>query len=86
MMKAISGYYNGSQIVMDEQPALEVGQRVIITILDNALSDSDVRKKAEQMASAMGEFRDNIGDDIPWETEDEMIQDLAEFRRKRMNV
>lgn len=34
MLTAVEGYYNGSQIVMDEGVTLRKGQRVIITILD----------------------------------------------------
>ena len=30
----VTGYYDGSQIVMDEQMKLAVGQEVIITILE----------------------------------------------------
>ena len=33
MLTAVSGYYNGTEIVMDEQVPMNVGQRVIITIL-----------------------------------------------------
>ncbi len=35
MMTAVGGYYNGNQIVMDENVNLYNGQRVIITLLDN---------------------------------------------------
>lgn len=34
MLTAVEGYYNGTQIVMNEGVALRKGQRVIITILD----------------------------------------------------
>lgn len=34
MLTAVGGYYNGSQIVMDENVNLQEGQRVIITILE----------------------------------------------------
>lgn len=34
MLTAVTGYYDGSQIVMDEQMKLAVGQEVIITILE----------------------------------------------------
>ena len=34
MLAAIGGYYNGSQIVLDEQVELARGQRLIITILE----------------------------------------------------
>lgn len=36
MLTAVSGYYNGSQIVMDEELNLQKGQKVIITVLERA--------------------------------------------------
>ena len=34
MLTAVKGYYDGTQIVMDENVNLKVGQEVIVTILD----------------------------------------------------
>lgn len=34
MLAAVKGYYDGTQIVMDENVNLKVGQEVIVTILD----------------------------------------------------
>lgn len=34
MLAAVKGYYNGNQIVMDEDIKLVAGQEVIVTILD----------------------------------------------------
>lgn len=34
MMTAVKGYYNGNQIIMDEDVKLTAGQEVIVTILD----------------------------------------------------
>ena len=36
MLTAVNGYYNGKSIVMEEQVRLLAGQKVIITILDEA--------------------------------------------------
>ena len=33
MLTAVSGYYNGAGIVLDEDVPMSIGQRVIITIL-----------------------------------------------------
>jgi len=41
MLAAVKGYYDGTQIVMDENVNLKVGQEVIVTILD-------VQKKAKK--------------------------------------
>lgn len=34
MLTAVKGYYNGNQIVMEEDIQLSVGQEVIVTVLD----------------------------------------------------
>ncbi|MFG6377550.1 MAG: hypothetical protein K1W19_04425 [Lachnospiraceae bacterium] len=34
MLAAVKGYYDGTQIVMDEDIHMAVGQEVIITVLD----------------------------------------------------
>lgn len=34
MLTAVSGYYNGTGIVMDEPVPMSIGQRVIITIME----------------------------------------------------
>ena len=34
MLAAVKGYYDGTQIVMDENMNLKAGQEVIVTILD----------------------------------------------------
>ena len=34
MMAAVRGHYNGSQIVLDENMGLDIGQEVIITVLN----------------------------------------------------
>lgn len=36
MLASVKGYYDGTQIVMNEQLKLAVGQEVIITILEGA--------------------------------------------------
>lgn len=44
MLAAVSGYYNGSHIVMDEDLKLQPGQQVIITILDKVQPQEETRK------------------------------------------
>ena len=34
MLAAVKGYYDGTQIVMDENMNLKAGQEVIVTVLD----------------------------------------------------
>jgi hypothetical protein len=38
MLATVTGYYDGKQIIMDEQMQLAVGQEVMITILDHKKS------------------------------------------------
>ena len=35
MLATVKGYYDGNRIVIDEDVKLEIGQQVIVTILDN---------------------------------------------------
>ena len=44
MLTSVSGYYNGTQIVMDEAIDIPKGQKVIITILNNVQSTADNKK------------------------------------------
>ncbi|MBR1433087.1 hypothetical protein [Ruminococcus sp.] len=44
MLTSVSGYYNGTQIVMDEAIDIPKGQKVIITILNNVQSTADNRE------------------------------------------
>ena len=45
MMTAVEGYYNGTQIVIDEDVQLRKGQRVIVTLLD--IPDERKKKKID---------------------------------------
>ncbi len=47
MMTAVGGYFNGTQIVPDEDLCLHEGQRVIITVLD--LPDADTENLERKM-------------------------------------
>lgn len=44
MLAAVKGYYNGKQIVMNEDVKLTAGQEVIVTILD---MQEKVKKKID---------------------------------------
>ena len=46
MLAAVKGYYNGKQIVMNEDVKLAVGQEVIVTILEmqNKAKKIDLKK------------------------------------------
>ncbi len=42
------------------------------------------REEAEKFSQTCAEFRALIGDDIPWASEEEMIEELANDRREHM--
>lgn len=50
MLTAVNGYYNGEQIVMEEEVNLQAGQKVIVTILDYI----PARKKQINLEKYMG--------------------------------
>lgn len=47
------------------------------------LSDSKKRRKADKSIEALKEINALFADDKGWDSEDEMIKDMAEFRRSR---
>lgn len=49
---------------------------------------SDARKKArvKKAALAMDEFQNIIGSDKGWDSEADMLADMAEFRKERMGL
>lgn len=60
MLTAVSGYYNGQQIVMDEKINLRDGQRVIITILEpESVSRKDKRVSLKKYVGRGEKMFDN---------------------------
>ena len=62
MLRAVSGYYNGTYIVLNESVPLQKWQRVIITL---ALDETPVKKEVD-LSYFMGRgekmFQNNVGD------------------------
>ena len=50
------------------------------------LSDSRKKERAKKAAEVMDQIQSIIGDDKGWGSEEEMLQDMANFRRERMNL
>lgn len=50
------------------------------------LSDSRKKERAKKAAEVMDQIQSIIGDDKGWDSEEEMLQDMANFRRERMNL
>lgn len=50
------------------------------------LSDSRKKERAKKAAEVMDQIQSIIGDDKGWDSEEEMLQDMANFRRERINL
>ena len=72
MLTAIGGYYNGTQIVMDENITLQKGQRVIITL--------DITETAVQNAVDLSRFMGR-GEKMFHGSADEFVKELRENDR-----
>ncbi len=59
MLKSVSGYYNGTQIVMDETIDIAEGQKVIITFLNSTDTVSD--KKEIDLSKYTGRGKQMFG-------------------------
>ena len=42
------------------------------------------RERAAETMAAMRKFQDIVGEDRGWDSEEDMLKDLADFRRKRV--
>lgn len=50
------------------------------------LSDTRKKKKAIESKEILKEIQEIFIEDIGWENEEKMIEDMAKFRRERMNL
>ena len=57
-------------------------------IMDYIQMLAATKKKGVALRSiaAMRSFQNEVKDSIPWESEDEMLLEMADFRRKRMGL
>ena len=64
MYTSVNGYYNGSEIVMDETVAMRIGQRVIVTILPIQETGTEYRQVKLDRYVGRGEkmFHGDAGD------------------------
>ena len=64
MLTSVSGYYNGTEIVMDEAVTMNVGQRVIVTILSTTEKTRKTGKVSLEKYVGRGEkmFTGDAGD------------------------
>lgn len=44
------------------------------------------QSRVDKNLAIMDEIQDIIGDDIPWTSEEEMLKELSETRRQRLNL
>lgn len=78
MLMAVHGYYDGTQIILNENIKLSNGQQVIVTILDNSSLDGQSANKTtqEERDNAFGRLeawrhanKDSWGKDFDWKKE-----------------
>lgn len=50
------------------------------------LSETRKKKKAEESKNILREIQGIFSDESGWDSEEDMIADMAAFRRKRMNL
>lgn len=50
------------------------------------LSDSRKKERIKKAASVMDQIQSMIGNDTGWDSEDDMLADMARFRKERMGL
>ena len=83
-MLAVKGYFDGNNYIVEENVVVKPNQRVIITFLDDdfdASATSEKKRATETLHKIQAMFNDDKG----WNSEQEMIEDLANFRRERLS-
>lgn len=50
------------------------------------LSATRKKERAMQTIAAMDEFKDIIGEDKGWDSEEDMLKDMAAYRRGRLSI
>ncbi len=58
------------------------------TIIDyiRLLSATRKKERAMQTIAAMNEFQSIIGENTGWDSEEDMLKDMAEFRKGRLSI
>lgn len=50
------------------------------------LSATRKKERAMRTIAAMDEFQSIIGEDVGWDSEEDMLKDMAAFRRGRLSI
>lgn len=50
------------------------------------LSAARKKEQAIRTIAAMDKFQDIIGEDKGWDSEEDMLKDMADFRKRRMSI
>lgn len=76
MLAAVKGVLHGNTVVIEnEDLAAYQGSEVIVTLLDNSF-----KKKSD--LQTLKEIQEMFDDDKGWMSEQEMLEDMARFRRE----
>jgi hypothetical protein len=64
MMSSVTGYYDGNQIIMNENMKLAIGQEVIITILDAKKTSAEKIDLSKYVGRGEKMFHEDAGEYI----------------------
>ena len=73
-------------VLSDMLSTLEKEDYNIIMEYIKLLSETRKKERAIKAIAAMREFQEVIGEDQGWDSEENMLADLAAFRRKKMSL
>lgn len=65
---------------------LETEDYSIILDYVKLIAQNRKRQRALETIAAINEFQSVLNGDKGWETEEEMLKDMADFRRKRLGI
>ena len=72
-------------MVYDMLNSLEEDYKMAISYIQY-LSDSRKKQREQKAAKIMDKFQSIIGSDKGWNSEDEMLADMAEFRKEKQGL
>lgn len=78
MLAAVKGILQGNTVVIENEDLKEYeGAEVIVTLLNPAQEQKSNKKTLKEIQSL-------FADDKGWDSEEDMIKDMAQFRKERM--
>lgn len=78
------GSFITSTVIKDMLDGLEEDDLKAAVRFIEYFSDSRKKKKAQESKALISEIQGIFADDKGWESEEDMVEDMAAFRRERM--